>query len=131
MPKPSMPGMSSPKLQRKETHHYTSQLPAAANALKKICIVGGVPLDSFLRGLALELTGLPLLELGGPLAWGGGASGDTGGRLDLGFGRLKVHVERVCRALALRTVVVVKSAFGNKTHGFYLTLSPQPLIWFA
>lgn len=58
-----------------------------------MCIIGDLPLDALLRRLALELTGLPLLELGGSLAWGGGASGDSGGRLDLSFGRLKIHFE--------------------------------------
>lgn len=60
-----------------------------------MCISQGIPLDSLLRRLALELTGLPLLELGGSLAWGGGASGDAGGRLDLSFGRLKIHCEQL------------------------------------
>lgn len=60
-----------------------------------MCIIVGVPLDSLLRRLALELAGLPLLELGWSLAWGGGASGDTGGRLDLSFGRLKIHCEQL------------------------------------
>lgn len=67
-------------------------------------IVQSIPLDPLLRRLALELTGLPLLELGWALAWGGGASADTGGRLDLSFG-LKIHFElflvAVCRLLAL------------------------------
>ena len=31
-----------------------------------------LPFHTFLRRLALELTSLPLLELGGPFAWGGG-----------------------------------------------------------
>lgn len=67
-------------------------------------IVQSLPLDPLLRRLALELTGLPLLELGWALAWGGWASADTGGRLDLSFG-LKIHFElflvAVCRLLAL------------------------------
>lgn len=60
-----------------------------------MCINQGVPLDSLLWRLALELTGLPLLELGRALTWGGGTSADAGGRLDLGFGRLKIHFERL------------------------------------
>lgn len=50
-------------------------------------------LDSFLWRLALELTGLPLLELRRSLAWGGRASGDSGGRFNLRFGWLKIHAE--------------------------------------
>ncbi len=60
-----------------------------------MCNIHSVPLDSFLWRLALELTGLPLLELGRTLAWGGGASADTSGRLDLSFG-LKIHFEQLC-----------------------------------
>lgn len=69
-----------------------------------------VPLDSLLWRLALELTGLPLLELGRPLPWGGGAPADPGGRLDLSFG-LKVHCKQVTLRLTplWSEVVVVKS----------------------
>lgn len=56
------------------------------------------PLDSLLWRLALELAGLPLLELGGPLAWGGRASADPRGRLDLSFG-LEVHGKQVTLCL--------------------------------
>lgn len=48
------------------------------------------PLDSLLRRLALELTCLPLLELGWSFTWGGWASADAGGWFDLSFG-LEVH----------------------------------------
>lgn len=84
-----------------------------------MCIIQGIPLDSLLRGLALELTGLPLLELGRSLARGGGASADTGGRLDLSFGRVEIHFERLGRLCAGcwgfetplgRAVVVMKSS---------------------
>lgn len=54
-----------------------------------------LPLLAWFRGLALECTGLPLLELGWSLAWGGGASADTGGRLDLSFGRVEIHFEEL------------------------------------
>lgn len=81
--------------------------------------IPSIPLDSLLWRLALELTSLPLLELGGSLAWGGGASTDTGGRLDLSFGWLKIHFEQLCmrtcvQAVSVRhlsEVVVVKSLF--------------------
>lgn len=53
--------------------------------------MGDEPLDSLLRRLALELPGLPLLELGRPLARGGGAPADSGGRLDVSFGQLQIH----------------------------------------
>jgi len=53
------------------------------------------PLDSLLRRLALELASLPLLELGGPLAWCGGPPADPCGRLDLSFGCLQIHVEEL------------------------------------
>lgn len=43
------------------------------------CQLSDSPLDSLLWGLALELTGLPLLELGGSLAGCGGATSDAGG----------------------------------------------------
>lgn len=56
------------------------------------------PLYSFLWRLALELTGLPLLELGGALSWGGRASADPRGRLDLSFG-LQVHCKQVTLCL--------------------------------
>ena len=42
-------------------------------------LIVGIPLNSLLWRLALELTSLPLLKLGRALARGGGASGDTGG----------------------------------------------------
>lgn len=56
------------------------------------------PLDSLLWRLALKLTGLPLLELGGPLSRGGGSSADPRGRLDLSFG-LEVHCKQVTLCL--------------------------------
>lgn len=56
------------------------------------------PLHSLLWRLALELTGLPLLELGGPLSWGGRASADPCGRLNLSFG-LQVHCKQVTLCL--------------------------------
>lgn len=81
--------------------------------------IHSIPLDSLLWRLALELTSLPLLELGGSLAWGGGASADTGGRLDLSFGWLKIHFEQLCMRMCLQAVsvrhlsevLVVKSLF--------------------
>lgn len=80
----------------KEKTNYTPWPAIISEPLyKKICIAWGIPLDSLLRRLALELTGLPLLELGWSLAWGGGASADTGGRLDLSFGRLKIHFDQL------------------------------------
>lgn len=91
VPKPSIPGISSPKLQRKRLKIH-SLLDIISKEAENI---HNIPLDALLRRLALELTGLPLFELGWPLAWGGGASADTGGRLDLSFG-LKIHFELFC-----------------------------------
>lgn len=91
VPKPSIPGMSSPKLQRQRD--YKACLVIRCKALQTDRDAD-IPLDALLWRLALELTGLPLLEFGWALAWGGGASADTGGGLDLSFG-LKIHVEQL------------------------------------
>ena len=53
------------------------------------------PLDSLLWRLALELASLPLLELGGALAWCGGAPGHPCCRLYFGFRGLQIHVEEL------------------------------------
>lgn len=68
--------------------------------------IQSIPLDSLLWRLALELTSLPLLELGGSLAWGGGASADAGGWLDLSFGWLKIHFELLCMRTCVQAVSV-------------------------
>lgn len=74
VPKPSIPGISSPKLQRKKPVRYHRFW-----CIWTLTQKNGLPLDPLLRGLALELTRLPLLELGGSFTWGGWAPADTGG----------------------------------------------------
>lgn len=75
VPKPSIPGISSPKLREDKTVTYPHFIGIRVWKREK----GHPPLDSLLWRLALELARLPLLELGRSFTRGGRASADTGG----------------------------------------------------
>lgn len=103
VPKPSMPGMSSPNLKE----HHRLHIKTCIHLFSLFCktwrrksFSRDVPLNSFLWRLTLELSGLPLLELGRALARSGRASGYTGGWFDFSFGWLKIHFEHSERTCA-------------------------------
>lgn len=100
VPKPSIPGMSSPNLPAgSQTIRVTNKnYQWGLRLWSEHRATQNSPLDSLLWRLALKLTGLPLLELGGPLSRGGGSSADPRGRLDLSFG-LEVHCKQVTLCL--------------------------------
>lgn len=96
VPRPSMPGMSSPNLKMTEQGGEQSVPPVHDfHGLRKVPISFAFikkkkkkadswfafsPLLAWFGGLALECAGLPLLELGWTLLGGGGASGPSWGQ---------------------------------------------------